>query len=176
MGAAVLPPCRSAPNDLPRWLAFEPREGFATCDCSETIGARHYALSSCVACHGVGIVRVRPILSAHELAQPARADFERTADAMREDLDAEGWAPLPNTRPERWRSPERKRVLPLVDAWVMARADADGARRTAPLVPLPPTRVDRSTEFDQRVSGDDFEGSVHEDSVAPRVTPEKVTA
>lgn len=170
----ALPPGRSASNDLPHWRAFTPVVGAAICGCTETIGARHYALSFCTACRGAGIVRPLPILSAHELAMPTRADFGRTADAMREDLEAEGWAQLPNTQPERWRSPERKRVLSLVDAWVMARADAAGAQRAAPVVP---TRVDRSAEFDQ--SGpDDFDGGadVHRDSVVPPSAPEKVTA
>lgn len=168
------PPGRSDSNNLPKWLHFEPCEDLGTCSCTEVIGARHYALSTCGTCLGAGVVRARPILSAHELATPLRADFGRTAAAMREDLEAEGWAQLPNTRPERWRSPERKRVLPLADAWVMARADAAGAQRAAPVVP---TRVDRSAEFDQ--SGpDDFNGGadVHRDSVVPPSASEKVTA
>lgn len=67
MGAPVLPPGRSTPNDLPKWLAFEPRERFTLCDCVQVAGGRHYARAACGTCRGAGIVRPRPILSAHEL-------------------------------------------------------------------------------------------------------------
>ncbi len=82
-------------------------------------------------------------------------DFEATAERMRGDLRLAQWRELPQTSPERWCSPDRKRTLALVAAWECARRDA--AREASPPIPLTPRRLelDRSPDFDQRVSNDD---------------------
>lgn len=80
-------------------------------------------------------------------------DFEATAERMRGDLRLVQWRELPQTSPERWCSPDRKRTLSLVSAWECARRDA--AREEEP--PLTPRvlELDRSPDFDQRTENDD---------------------
>jgi hypothetical protein len=48
--------------------------------------------------------------------------LDQTADAMREDLAAAGWAETEDLS-DRWRSPDRKRSLPLAAAWELLRTD-----------------------------------------------------
>ena len=40
---------------LPKWLEFQPRDGFELCACAVLLVYRYYARSSCPMCNGAGI-------------------------------------------------------------------------------------------------------------------------
>lgn len=89
----------------------------------------------------------------YNLTTPA-TDFDRTAEAMRGDLRGSDWYELPHTTPERWRSPDRRLVLPLASAWDRARRDAEEAPAATRTPPRELT-VDRDPALDQRTPDND---------------------